>query len=213
MSGNDLHCIQVTTSIISAHRAKEWFCFNSTTKAYYNCSSQIHSILPDRIKRLDSGPALLFGQCITYDEDTRILSLLPMCGYFQYGVYNVTIPGYIQLPTDLTELNDYMCGPLHRKGLVCSECADGFGASLTSYWHRCANCTDAWYGVPLVMLIKFIPVTVLYFVVVAFQIRLTAPPMPCFIILAQFCHFGFEFLHPIGQVVPMYETKDGHLRL
>ena len=87
-------------------QSKEWFCFNSTTKAY-NCS-QIHSILPDQIKCLDSGPALLFGSCVTYDEDTRILSLLPMCGYFQYGVYNVTIPGYIQLPTDLTELNDYM---------------------------------------------------------------------------------------------------------
>ena len=87
-------------------QSKESFCFNSTTKAY-NCS-QIHSILPDQIKCLDSGPALLFGSCVTYDEDTTILSLLPMCGYFQYGVYNVTIPGYIQLPTDLTELNDYM---------------------------------------------------------------------------------------------------------
>ena len=63
------------------------------------------------------------------------------------------------------------------------------------------------------MLIEFIPVTVLYFVVVAFQIRLSAPPMPCFIMLAQLCHFGFEGLHPIGQLVSIYETKDGHLRI
>ena len=137
---------------------KEWFCFNSTTGAY-NCS-QIHSILPDQIKCFESGPALPFGYCASYDEDTRILSILPSCGYFEYGVYNMTTPGYIQLPTVLNELNNYMCGPLHRKGLVCSECADGFGPSLTSYWHRCANCTNAWYGVPLLLLTEFIPITV-----------------------------------------------------
>ena len=192
-------------------RNKEWFCFNSTTVAY-NCS-QIHSILPDQIECFESGPALSFGYCATYDEDTRILSLLPMCGYFQYGVYNVTTPGYIQLPTVLTELNDYMCSPLHRKGIVCSECTDGFGPSLTSYWHRCASCTDVWYGVPLALLIQLIPITVLYFVVVAFQIRLTAPPMPCFIMFAQLCHIGYEAVHPVGQLMLMYETKDGHLRL
>ena len=192
-------------------RNKEWFCFNSTTVAY-NCS-QIHSILPDQIKCFESGPALSFGYCATYDENTRILSLLPSCGYFQYGVYNVTTPGYIQLPTVLTELNDYMCSPLHRKGIVCSECADGFGPSLTSYWHRCANCTDVWYGVPLALLIQLIPVTFLYFVVVAFQIRLTAPPMPYFIMFAQLCHIVFDAAHPVGQSVPIYETKDGHIRL
>ena len=190
---------------------KEWFCFNSTTKAY-NCS-QIHSILPDQIECFESGPALPFGYCASYDEDTRILSLLPSCGYFEYGVYNVTTPGYIQLPNVLTELNDYMCSPLHRKGLVCSECADGFGPSLTSYWHRCANCTNVWYGVPVALLIEFIPVTVLYLIVVLFQIRLTAPPMPCFIMFAQIFHIGFEALHPVGQLVPAYETKDGHIRL
>ncbi len=81
-------------------QSKEYFCFNSTTKAY-NCS-QIHSLLPNLIKCLESGPALLLGSCATYDEDTRILSLLPMCGYFQYGAYNVTASdGYIQLPTVL----------------------------------------------------------------------------------------------------------------
>ena len=26
-----------------------------------------------------------------------------------------------------------MCGPLNRKGLVCSECANGFGPSVTSF--------------------------------------------------------------------------------
>ena len=128
-------------------QSNEWFCFNTTTKAY-NCS-QIQSVLwPDEnfFKCFESGPAMLLGACATYDEDTRILSILPWCGYFQYGAYNITV-------------------------------------------------------------------TVLYFVVIAFQIRLTVPPMPCLIMFALLCRIGFDTFHPIGKLVPMYETKDGRLRL
>lgn len=192
---------------------KQWFCFNSTTKAY-NCI-QIRSILPNQaMECLESGPALSFGYCATYNEDTKILSMLPQCGYFQYGVYNeTTIPGYIQLPTVLTDLNDYMCGPLHRKGLVCRECADDYGPSLTSYWHRCANCTSVWYKVPLFLLIQFVPLTVFYIFVVLFQIRLTTPPMPCFIMVAHVFHIGFETVHPTGLLVSIISTKHGFYRL
>ena len=37
--------------------------------------------------------------------------------------------------------------------------------------------------------------------------------MPCFIMLAQLFHMGFEAVHLTGQNVPMYETKDEHIRL
>ena len=192
----------------------QWFCFNSTTKAY-KCSQIQHLILtlpwPIGIKCLESGPSMISGYCATYNNDTRVLSISSWCGYFQYGVYNVTAPGYIQLPTILTELNNYMCGPLHRKGLLCSECADGYGPSVTSYWHRCANCADAWYGVPLFLLIEFVPITIFYLVVVIFQIRLTSTPMPCFIMLAQICIIELECVHPTGQSVTFTETKDGYM--
>ena len=39
----------------------------------------------------------------------------------------ISEPGFISLPENVSELNDYMCGPMNRKGLVCSECIDGFG--------------------------------------------------------------------------------------
>ena len=53
----------------------------------------------------------------------------------------------VQLLQNLSELNNCMCGPPNRKGLVCSECADGFGPSVTSFGYKCANCTDHRYGV------------------------------------------------------------------
>ena len=153
-------------------------CVNSslTTSSTYNCSQMICS---------KDGPMLAFGCCATYSEDTRLLSVTK-CLTFQSTGYNVTTPGYILLPRNLTQLNDYMCGPLNRKGLVCSECADGFGPSVTSFRYTCANCTDAWYGVPLFLFLEFVPITVFYLIILVFQISVTSAPMPCFIMYAQF---------------------------
>ena len=83
----------------------------------------------------------------------------------------------------------------------------------TSYWHRCAKCKGALYGVPLFLLVEFLPITVFYVLVVMFQVKLTSPPMPCFIMLAQFYTIGFEVLHWIGKTMPIFETEDGHIRL
>ena len=85
-----------------------------------------------------------------------------------------------------------MCGPLNRKGLVCSECADGFGPSETSFVYKCANCTDAWYGVPLFLLLEFVPITALYLIVLTFQISIKSPPMPCFIMYSQLIVIAFD---------------------
>ena len=85
-----------------------------------------------------------------------------------------------------------MCGRLNRKGLVCSECADGFGPSVTSFRYKCANCTDAWYGVPLFLFLEFVPITVFYLIILVFQISVTSVPMPCFVMYAQFVITAFD---------------------
>ena len=131
-----------------------------------------------------SGPLLKYSYCATYNVNTKVLSLIK-CPYFQPNVYNITTTDYILLPRNLSQLNKYMCDPLNRKGLVCSECADGFGPSVTSIGYRCVNCTDAWYGVPLFLILNFAPITVLYLLILVFRISITSAPMPCFVMYAQ----------------------------
>ena len=86
------------------------------------------------------------GYCVTYNENLKALSIFN-CPYFQLDCYNhARYNGHrncivIQLPRNLSQLNDYMCGPLNGEGLVCSECADGIGPSVTSFGYRCANCS------------------------------------------------------------------------
>ncbi len=85
------------------------------------------------------GALLKFGYCMTYKEGEGFF--VGLCDYFKLKLRRAK-DGYITLPSNLSELNDYMCGPLNRKGVICSECIDGFGPSVTSVGHTCSNCTD-----------------------------------------------------------------------
>ena len=166
---------QSTSNDLQHSNYEELFCLKEET-CNYNCSRIICS---------DNGPLLSIGCCATYSEDTGLISFTLCPNFLALSNYNVTKPGHIQLPRNLSQLNDYMCGPLNRKGLVCSECADGFGPSVTSFGYKCVNCTEAWYGVPLFLFLEFVPITVFYLIILIFQISIISAPMPCFIMYAQ----------------------------
>ena len=166
---------------------RQWFCFNSTAKTHMCLCHGTGDHTCFHIRCLDSGPLLKLGFCATYSDDTGLVTVTE-CPYFQMKGYNVSLTGdgyYIQLPKTLAELNNSMCGPMNRKSVVCSECIDGFGPSVTSIGYKCVNCTKAWYGVPLYIVLLFAPITVFYFFILVFQVKMTSPPTPCFIMYAQ----------------------------
>ena len=186
------------------HHVK-WLCFNTSEE--YDCCQikEVHCF--------ESGPALPFGYCATYSESNSLS--IAKCPYYEWSKYNVTTPGYISLPVLLTELNNYMCGPLNRKGLVCSECAKNFGPSVNSYGptYKCANCTNAWYHILLVVFAQFVPTTLLFFIILMFKIRVISPPMPCFIMYAQIVVLGFDLYIAYNDQPELIFTKDGEVRL
>ena len=104
-----------------------------------------------------------------------------------------------------------MCGPINRKGIVCSECVDGFGPSVTSIGYSCANCTDAWYRVSFFLILLFAPIT---FFILIFQISMTSPPMPCFIMYAQVIVVALYFVDVSKlKTAQIIFNDSGHLRL
>ena len=121
-------------------------------------------------------------------EDNQSLFLIE-CPYFELKGHSILNdlhhPGFIRLPDNLSELNDYMCGPMNRKGLLCKDCIDGFGPSATSLKYKCSNCTDAWYGIPLYLAVELIPITLFYLIILIFKIHLTSAPITLLIL---YCH-------------------------
>ena len=135
---------------------------------------------------------------LTYDFNKEAISAIKIRHKYLKG-YNVTVTkdgSYrLLLPNNISELNQYMCGPLNRKNYLCSDCKSGYGPAIISESASCANkcysCKDTWYNVLLYLSLSFIPPTVFYLLILVFKVRLTSASMTCFIIYSQLMVLAF----------------------
>ena len=179
-----------------------WFYFNTTTE---QCECYTNPSTDGIVKCEEHEAQLRIGYCMTYEESNGIY--LAHCHYFQ-GValnheYRITRDNYVRLPRNISQLNDYMCGPMNRTGRLCSECIDGFAPSITSLGSVCSNCTDAWYGVPLYLFLEFVPITIFYVIILIFRINVTSAPMVAFVYFSQvevsnFVFFGNQIFSKVS---------------
>ena len=102
-----------------------WFVYNTTTN---QCECYSNPSLNGIVKCAEEAALLRLGYCTTYQEEAGLS--VGSCNYLRPSLYEVTDDNYIRLPDNVSELNDYLCGPVNRKGKLCSECIDGFGPSI-----------------------------------------------------------------------------------
>ena len=148
-----------------------WYQYDAT-KQQCVCHEAFHQ----KIMCSDQGALLEMGSCTTHNRDKG--TVIAQCLYFQKKGYKVAPRGYIILPDNITQLNDYMCGPLNRKGILCTECINDFGPSFASLEYKCSNCTGHWYGVPLYLLAELGPITIFYLVTLIFPVSYTHLTLP-----------------------------------
>ena len=114
---------------VQSNGCHPWSFYNVTLQECqcYN-NPVIHS---DLIKCSGKRVLVKLGNCMTNEEEGVFIGY---CRTFLLHDQNVTVTDgrYIQLPDNSSELNDYVCGPMNRKGRVCSKCIDGFAPSVTS---------------------------------------------------------------------------------
>ena len=154
------------------------------------CASLTGTTPTRLIKCTDEGTLLRIGYCTTYTYGEGLaMSRCPYLKMKMHATYAIALnaPQYIVLPSNISELNDYMCGSMKRKGFLCSECIDGFSPSFTSPdYMACSNCTASkYFGVPLFILIEIVPITLFYLVFLLLQINITSSPMTCYIFYSQ----------------------------
>ena len=166
-----------------------WFFYNATAKEC-ECYS---SPSTDHIVKCTKREALLkLGYCMTYEEESGFH--VGLCNNIQVSRLNLTPDNYIKLPSNISDLNDYMCGPMNRKGRICSQCVDGFGLAVFSVEQTCVNCIGVWYGIPLYLLIELVPITIFYFIVMFFHINITSAPMVAFVFYSQMAISSFSHI-------------------
>ena len=95
------------------------FHYDNETRQY-ECLSHLFNTFDTSVMCAPNNRALLsYNFCLTYNEETDTLSI-SFCPYFALDGRNISAPGFISLPENISELNDYMCGLMNRKGILLS---------------------------------------------------------------------------------------------
>ena len=130
------------------------------------------------------------GNCMTWSNDSQaaIVSRCP----FTYHFSDITCPqqGYtgthsIPFSTSGPDLNHLTCIKFNRQGTQCRECKDGYGPAAFSDGFSCADCSRYPHLWILHLLLQLIMVTLVYLVVIMFQIKGTSSPLNVIITYSQ----------------------------
>ena len=169
-----------TEQTTALQNCPSWFVPDNSSRTGCSCQSYF-----TEVKCGSDFPLLHFGYCMTYNNATETTEFGP-CPYIaQYNTTVVDKVFYIQLPNNVSSLNEFMCGPLNREGELCGKCKDGYGIALYSYTLECSKCWGRGYGWFLYFFLELFPITVLYFLVVIFHIRATSSPLSALVFMSQ----------------------------
>ena len=136
-------------------------------------------------------------------EDDYYVSYCP----FTHTV-NSTNRLYSDIPNNASQLDEVMCGPYNRRGLLCGECKDGYGPAVYSSDMTCANCSSLWsrYAISLYLFLQFVPTTLIFLCFVVFRFNITSGPLLGYVIFCQITiaeinyHYSFIFDYTVYHV-------------
>ena len=117
-------------------------------------------------------------------------------GQCLYSYFNYSNTPYSLLPSDPDLLNEAMCGPYNRKGLLCGECIDGYGPGVYTLDRKCVDCSkfSMSSAICLYLLVEFVPVLLFFLCVTVFHLDITSGPMLGYVMFCQMMSYGFEAL-------------------
>ena len=105
------------------------------------------------------------------------------------------------LPNNSKSLDELICGSRNRKGILCGQCIDGYEPAVNSPTYECVNCTDpnVVANIFKYIAIVYIPIIVIFIVIILFGVRLTSGPANAFILYSQVISSTFN-LDADGQI-------------
>ena len=101
---------------------------------------------------------------------------------------------FSEMPGDPDMLEDVVCGPYNRKGLLCGECFEGFGPAIYSLDLKCENCSQLSTAVAVVsyLLLELVPITLFFIFIIFFRLDITSGPLLGYFIFCQLIFFVAE---------------------
>ena len=128
------------------------------------------------------------GYCVTFDS-TQALTQLGECVYSLVEDKDGIVLLQYYLPSNVSELDDVMCGPFKRTGMLCGKCKDGYYPLVNSLDMNCVQCPNGWSNLWKFVMVAFLPLTVFYFIILLFRVNATSSQLHGFV----YCCQGIAF--------------------
>lgn len=172
--------LNIVSAIDKDGHCPVWYLFNDTLN-----QCMCHSLEPWVIcDRLSQRVYLARGLCMTYDNETGSTDV-GKCPYtlFQREHEAFLQNGYAELPTNVSDLNEFMCGLWNREGYLCSQCKTGYGLAIFT---TCMQCNfRGGQGLLFFMMLQLMPVLILFLLVLGFRVSIAKPPMNALVMFYQ----------------------------
>ena len=169
-----------STIFVSAKSCPTWFYHDSDSN---KCVSICGSGFNDQKVEIEE------GYCITS------LAGEFYAGFCPYKFTQNTLNRiYSELPNDTALLNEMMCGPYNRKGMLCGNCIDGYGPAVYSIERKCVDCSkhSTGYAICLYLLLELMPVTLLFMCMTLFNLDITSGPLLGYFVFCQLITLNVE---------------------
>ena len=95
---------------------------------------------------------------------------------------------YREMPVNVSEWNEFMCGEFHRSGTLCGECDQkrDFFPQAYSYNFTCTYCENGSSSYWLYITVAYLPLTTFYILIFLLKVDINSSQLQGFIIFSQF---------------------------
>ena len=178
---------------LTLNKCPPGFDLNGDTKTLQCICSEddYRSFLKCNAKKFNSqmNAKFWYGLVDTYSSETYLMGYIPQ--YFVSSMHRINHEhSFIDLPHDLNEVETFLCGPLHRQGVLCGECLPDYAVAINSPAYECVLCNatnpakSIGLSVAYIML-TYVPITILFGAIIKFNINLANSATAGFVLYAQ----------------------------
>ena len=150
------------------------------------CANEVYHVVS--YKRIDGSltkfsVSVLYGYCMTLNKK-HTKTVVGACPFNQR--HNSSEPkDYKPLPSNLSDVDNAVCGFTYRTGQLCGQCVDGYSPPVYSYYPQCVHCTAGTNNWPKYLAVSLLPTTVFFLGVLTLRLRATSPQMNGYILMCQ----------------------------
>ena len=156
--------------------------------------------------------SIRLGYFMTYNSKIGKTFVAPWLVYYNFN-FDPNLPGYVLLNDSKLTLNDHTCQHLDRTGYMCETCLPNRSVPLYGYSFQCVECSDKDVEVNWLyyILLELLPVTIIFMVLIIFNISITSGPANGFILFAQVISNPVTVTRIANQLQTIISAKNGYL--